>query len=631
MSTKTTFKRVALVAVAALGLGVLSVAPSSAAVTGLTVTSAAGTATTAKSDSSTAATYGLQFFAQAASDTVSVTVSLKSVPAGALTTIVPQLMLIETSTSITSITTAGTYGDSATAAATPTFLTVAAAGANKYAGASYKVILDTASVGAASRTNIALTAGTYVVTVITTPYSSTGVASGYVVAGTPTYTDVNIVVSALATASKVGNSAYSTAVLSAGSTYGPGTAGVDDSVAALATASTTAKAILRVNVKNASDGFAQESITATITGAGVIGDGTTFGKSVVLAATSQAAQDLQIRADGTAGTGTITVSTPSVTFAPKSITFYAAAAKTITAAVYNPVLAVGANTQAIAATAVDANGNNWGGAAYIVASAAADALVGGSATTPVACSYSATYKTHFCPVTTLTTGTAKFKVIDAETVALATATSNEVTVTVSNGTPASVKLAFDKASYAPFEKALITVTPLDAAGKTMQGQTISNLFATGGISSTYAFGSSSDTTTAIALTTAKANDTNITAGSYTYTVYMPASGDVVISATGGSSLAAAGQVKVTATASVVNSSVDAATDAANEATDAANAATDAALAAADAADAATAAAQDASDAVAALSATVAKLVASLKAQITSLTNLVIKIQKKVKA
>ena len=35
MSTKTTFKRIALVAVAALGLGVLSVAPSSAAVSGV--------------------------------------------------------------------------------------------------------------------------------------------------------------------------------------------------------------------------------------------------------------------------------------------------------------------------------------------------------------------------------------------------------------------------------------------------------------------------------------------------------------------------------------------------------------------------------------------------------------------
>jgi len=72
-------------------------------------------------------------------------------------------------------------------------------------------------------------------------------------------------------------------------------------------------------------------------------------------------------------------------------------------------------------------------------------------------------------------------------------------------------------------------------------------------------------------------------------------------------------------------------DAANEATDAANAATDAANAAAEAADAATAAAQDAQAAVAELATKVASLMAGIKAQITSLTNLVIKIQKKVKA
>jgi hypothetical protein len=53
--------------------------------------------------------------------------------------------------------------------------------------------------------------------------------------------------------------------------------------------------------------------------------------------------------------------------------------------------------------------------------------------------------------------------------------------------------------------------------------------------------------------------------------------------------------------------------------------------AAEAADAATAAAQDAADAVAALSAQVATLISGLKAQLTALTNLVIKIQKKVKA
>jgi hypothetical protein len=74
-----------------------------------------------------------------------------------------------------------------------------------------------------------------------------------------------------------------------------------------------------------------------------------------------------------------------------------------------------------------------------------------------------------------------------------------------------------------------------------------------------------------------------------------------------------------------------ATDAAAEATDAANAATDAANAAAEAADAATAAAQDAADAVAALSTPVTEMIDALKKQITALTNLVIKIQKKVKA
>jgi len=96
----------------------------------------------------------------------------------------------------------------------------------------------------------------------------------------------------------------------------------------------------------------------------------------------------------------------------------------------------------------------------------------------------------------------------------------------------------------------------------------------------------------------------------------------------GASLAPAGVNKVTVDLSDTSS---AAVDAANEATDAANAATDAANAAAEAADAATAAAQDAQAAVAALATSVASLIAGIKAQITTLTNLVIKIQKKVKA
>jgi hypothetical protein len=102
----------------------------------------------------------------------------------------------------------------------------------------------------------------------------------------------------------------------------------------------------------------------------------------------------------------------------------------------------------------------------------------------------------------------------------------------------------------------------------------------------------------------------------------------------GASFAAAGVSSAKVSVAADTSTSDAATaaaDAAAEATDAANAATDAANAAAEAADAATAAAQDAADAVAALSTQVSEMVDALKKQITALTNLVIKIQKKVKA
>jgi hypothetical protein len=101
----------------------------------------------------------------------------------------------------------------------------------------------------------------------------------------------------------------------------------------------------------------------------------------------------------------------------------------------------------------------------------------------------------------------------------------------------------------------------------------------------------------------------------------------------GASFAPAGvsSVSVEVAADAAAAQSQAATDAAAEATDAANAATDAANAAAEAADAATAAAQDAADAVAALSTQVSEMVNALKKQITALTNLVIKIQKKVKA
>lgn len=650
MSTKTTFKRIALVAVAALGLGVISIAPSSAAISGLTLTVnnagahtlRAGETTKIDADTNTAASFTVTALHTSQSDTTTVAFYLKSKPALAASE-KAFMSVSDTTTAATRISlgdrAAGSFAnltfnkystfvpltDSVTAGAPMRMVAGFTAGAIGNVGGTFSLNLDT---------NTAGVKGTYVYTVIATTYSNNG-SDVYTVSSTSS--DVSIVVSANAadatTNSVVPSAAYSTAYIGAGATV----ATSDTTISAEATAVNTARATITVTLKNASQttGVAQDSVTATITGPGTVcnSDGTVCGKTLSNIAVAAGTLTLTVRADGTAGSSTVALTTKSgITFAPKSINFYAKAAKTITASVKTPVLVVGANTSAISVAAVDATGVTWTGAAYIVASSAADALVAGS-TTPEACTAWNSTDGILCPLTAIAEGTAKFKIIDASTVALATATSNEVTVTVSAQPAATVKIAFDKATYAPFEKATIIVTPLDAKGAGLGATTLANLFATGGITSNYAFSTGSDTLTAVSVTTkaTSSSTTGAVAGSAIYTVYMPASGDITLTAKGGTSLPAAGQVAVTASASVVNSSVDAATDAANEATDAANAATDAALAAADAADAATAAAQDASDAVAALSATVAKLVASLKAQITSLTNLVIKIQKKVKA
>jgi trimeric autotransporter adhesin len=562
MSTKTTFKRVALVAVAALGLGVLSVAPSSAIPTGLTTTVANGTAglPNAKTDSSTAGIITISALMENL-DSVTVQLVAKSAPAGSVdadkvylynldsTTPTQQPAYTVDTTTAGNAATAGTFEfTNATNGARPSLATTTVARiakGNSTANVTHRFGVQFDSATATNRA-----AGTYTYTVLVKSF-----APGLPVVQTTQ--DISLVITAAATASTVASAANTTAFIGAAG----GTNTADAAISAVATAASDV-AEIDVTINNAAGGIgvAVDSVTASVAGAGVISfDGTSYGKSITVNSTGSAT--IRIRGDGTAGVGTITVTTKAGFSAVKSINFYAAAAKTITASVANPVLATGANPGAIAVTAVDASGTNWTGQAYIVASTAADALVAGSATTPVACAAWNKDDGILCPVTALTAGTAKFKVIDAATVALATATSNEVTVTVSSNPVASVRIAFDKATYAPFEKAIITITPLDKDGKTLQGATRNNILATGGITSNIAFGSLSDTLTATQITSATTNGTDVFAGSQSRIVYMPAQGDVTITATGGTALPLTGQVKVTATASIVNSSVDAATDA----------------------------------------------------------------------
>jgi hypothetical protein len=370
---------------------------------------------------------------------------------------------------------------------------------------------------------------------------------------TTTY-DVNIVVTAAATDSTTPSAAYIKSYLNAETGQTTDTAGLSK----LATASTTAAAYLPVYVNNSSDAAnAIDTVTVSISGPGLVYNGTSYGKS--LSASQTGLKEYTIVPDGQAGVTTITVKTTitAVTIT-KTMTFYAKNATTITASVNHPVLAAGDNVGAVKVSAVDSAGNPWTGTAYIYATSAASALIAGSET-PVQCAAYTVKDGILCPVTAATVGSASFKVIDAATVATAKATSNEVTLTVKTQTAATVKLAFDKASYAPNEKALITVTPLDASGSAMQGKTWTALLATGGVSTNVAFasGSNDSLTTGTQWITSKtsSSSSNTTAGSYTFVVYMPAySGDVTITAKGGTDLPAAGQVTVTASASVVNAS-----------------------------------------------------------------------------
>jgi hypothetical protein len=611
MSTKTNFKRIALVAVAALGMGVLSSVPSQAIFSGaagsqLTLTVANGTAglTGARSDSTTAGTFGVRGLALAALDSIGVSIVNKTKPALAVDFPTPLFMLVDTGTStaglvapqgkIPTVTAgqvvAGTldravtrYVDTSTAVS----LAAVGAGVTGYVEGNFLVYLD-------SSTSSTRVAGTYTYTII-----ATTTLAGGLTPGTAQTIDISFVVAAAATASETVDASKTTAFLAG--TLAAATA--DAAVSAVATASGTPAAYLSVRTYNASSAFAPESITVTLSGAGLLVHTSTgaAGPSLTVKNTAAANGDFEIRPDGRAGVAVITASTPTRAFSSKSVSFYSAAAKTITATVGTPLLAVGANTGAVRGVAVDANGVAWTGQAYIVASSATDALIGGSATTPVACAaYDTTNARHNCPVTTLTAGTAKFKIIDASTVAAATATSNEVTVTVSNATVSSVKLEFDKATYAPNERARIYVTPLDSTGKAMQSAVYTSILASGGITVIGAVSYTGTTSTADSLTAATgfttASQTSSTsgakAGSMQFTVYMPAAGGTVtLSATGGTALPQAAQVAVTATATVTDSGA-------------------AALAA-----------------VTALATTVA----SLKTLITTLTNLVLKIQKKVKA
>jgi len=606
MSTKTNFKRIALIAVASLGLGILSSVPSQAAVNAdsLTIKNTNGVTTSefavANGDTITAQTSAravLSFLPGTAnSDSLTIVAALVTAPTG--NTALPYMSVAET-TSARVRTTDGTVvniGNGVLSA--DSIAPNAKVTCNGITGATVSTCTLNVYLGKGSATAGPTVAGTYTVKLTignldgTTPNAA---------AATLTF----VVASA-----SVGTTSGTAYISSAN----PATLSTDDLTAPIVTkaiSSTSPKAWIKVT--QSSPSTANESVTATITGPGTLGSGASntaaaTGRSILV----KNGDTITVWADGTAGEATITLTgaTSGYKWNTKTVTFTGTAIAKLVIAAENPVINAtgGSTTEAISVQAFDSDGKQISAPTIYVLSSDQTKI----SNNYVSCTagWYAPYKASYCDLTAVAAGTAKITVsshtasstYQGDGVTTTKVTSNEVSVRVGSVTAASFSLSLDKATYAPGEKATLTVTPLDSSGLPVAGTyldgnaTYASFFTTGGITSDYATYTGSDTTTATFLAPSTVT------GVKKFTVYMPLqSSTITFKASAGAHFSAVYQNKtgaVTGTPVSVSAKVTANTEAA------------AALAA-----------------VTALAVTVA----SLKTLITTLTNLVLKIQKKVKA
>jgi hypothetical protein len=592
MSTTTNFKRIALVAVAALGLGVLSSVPTTAAINADTVTLSSATAsqTTAETYTATSAVVTVSFFG-AALDSMSITAALTAAPA--LNTALPTLHLIETSSAVVDTDTAAPV-----AAKGETFTANKAVAVGAIAG----TVVTTAKFAVyLTKDNGVLApsvAGTYGVKI--TP-ATIGTTSGALQGSTAQ--TLTITVTEAATLSSTAAAATSTFVMTKGaaSAVDPALHTVDSSVVVSKTVLTTPNelASIKVVTKNAASGAAKESITVAISGSGQLSTSanttmdTPQGRSLLAANGDY----VGIWSDGTEGVGTITFtgSVSGALLATKKVTFYGPVTSFVATSAGAIVAPGAATANAISFVAKDSAGNTLnneetGDTWYAFSSDATIATV--SADVLGASAYSV--DSGVVSVTGVKAGSVTITIGNKSTLALSTIKSNAATVRVGSTAIASVTLAFDKASYAPGEKAVVTLTALDATNLPVV-PTTTTLWGTG-LSVDKAFLQGKvDTEVAVTFAAASSATTGAVAGSVKYTVYMPSTpGTVKLTGTLAetSPLAAAIQGKdVTASATVTDSGTQA---------------------------------------LAAVTA-LATIVTQMRTLIVTLTNLVLKIQKKVKA
>ena len=597
MSTKTTFKRVALVAVAAVGLGLLSAVPSNAA----TFTNGLGVFTTSTGTNT-----------QVVGGQASVTVSFDT--AATNTQSVTSNVGVSGVGSIVSVTAIAANGS---ATATGTY----AAGATNWSDS-----VTTDSAGAAATQVITLTSAVVGTTTITvTPLDASGTP---LAPSTKTITWVAALAAGVldhstaymgSGSTEAGTGSYATPLTAAERTtsasFSPSTPVANVSIRQYSSAVDSTTALLALSGK---------AMTLAITGAGSVDSvagGGTRGALATVPAGSVSNAMFYIFPDGRTGTATVTATVNGVTVGTWTYNFVGTATSIKMDPDATPVTYLGVGVaESLQILGYDVNGNLAATPATMVVTSGSPLIAAASVTAG-----------GVVTVTGVAEGTS---VITVSVGALATATiTTTFSVTVTRTTTTVTTMAFDKASYLPGEKMTLTVSAKTSTATAVADGT-RTVFSTAPSANVALQG------------LAAAFSTDLTAvlegGVASYTMYAPLlAGDVVITAKDLSTT----PVAITATATVAGGDAAAALEAANDAYDAANYAADAADAATTAAEEATAAAVAAGDAAtaaqesadAALAAVtdlglkVTGLISALRAQITSLTNLIVKIQKKVKA
>jgi len=233
--------------------------------------------------------------------------------------------------------------------------------------------------------------------------------------------------------------------------------------------------------KTVTGNLVNDSLTATITsGPGLLSNSsstpTSGTPSVVLnvrnsaGAALTATETLTVLSTGVAGTSTIRVTNlQGTTVATLTVVFTGVPASVSQLWMSDTIVQVGA-TPSVTAIVKDSGPNTLkSGKVYIYSS---DTKVAGTVPTSYPnfgntaheASIASTGLVTFS-VATADTGTVTLTIRDSWTVAASTWTSEALTLTVTGTTVATVTAAFDKATYAPGERAVLTLTAKDSAGR----------------------------------------------------------------------------------------------------------------------------------------------------------------------